>query len=103
MLSGYRQTPRTELSSQASAPARAKQRMQDQTFSGLDSAQNRQTEPLPNLRWRVGWLKYVINSPQVHIWHHNHPDCGPVNRNFALTLSVWDWRPRNIRILGVLT
>jgi sterol desaturase/sphingolipid hydroxylase (fatty acid hydroxylase superfamily) len=44
-----------------------------------------------NLRWRIGWLKYVINSPQMHIWHHNHPDCGPANRNFGLTLSVWDW------------
>jgi sterol desaturase/sphingolipid hydroxylase (fatty acid hydroxylase superfamily) len=44
-----------------------------------------------NLRWRIGWLKYVINSPQMHIWHHNHPDCGPANRNFALTLTVWDW------------
>lgn len=44
-----------------------------------------------NLRWRIGWLKYLINSPEMHIWHHNHPDSGPVNRNFALTLSVWDW------------
>lgn len=44
-----------------------------------------------NLRWRIGWLKYVINSPEMHLWHHNHPDCGPINRNFALTLSVWDW------------
>jgi sterol desaturase/sphingolipid hydroxylase (fatty acid hydroxylase superfamily) len=44
-----------------------------------------------NLRWRAGWLKYVINSPEMHLWHHNHPDCGPMNRNFALTLSVWDW------------
>jgi sterol desaturase/sphingolipid hydroxylase (fatty acid hydroxylase superfamily) len=44
-----------------------------------------------NIRWRIGWLKYVINSPEMHIWHHNHPDCGPVNRNFGLTLSVWDW------------
>lgn len=44
-----------------------------------------------NVRWRIGWLKYVINSPEMHLWHHNHPDCGPVNRNFALTLSVWDW------------
>lgn len=44
-----------------------------------------------NLRWRIGWLKYVINSPEMHLWHHNHPECGPVNRNFALTLSVWDW------------
>lgn len=44
-----------------------------------------------NLRWRIGWLKYIINSPEMHLWHHNHPECGPVNRNFALTLSVWDW------------
>jgi sterol desaturase/sphingolipid hydroxylase (fatty acid hydroxylase superfamily) len=44
-----------------------------------------------NLRFRIGWLKYIINSPQMHLWHHNHPDCGPVNRNFAVTLSVWDW------------
>jgi sterol desaturase/sphingolipid hydroxylase (fatty acid hydroxylase superfamily) len=44
-----------------------------------------------NLRWRIGWLKYVINCPEMHLWHHNHPDCGPVNRNFALTLTVWDW------------
>lgn len=44
-----------------------------------------------NLRWRIGWLKYVINSPDMHLWHHNHPDCGPVNRSFSLTLSEWDW------------
>ncbi len=44
-----------------------------------------------NLRWRVGWLKYVLNSPEMHLWHHSHPDCGPSNRNFALTLSIWDW------------
>ncbi|MBM3812411.1 MAG: sterol desaturase family protein [Acidimicrobiia bacterium] len=44
-----------------------------------------------NMSWHVGWLKYVINSPEMHAWHHNHPDCGPMNRNFALTLSVWDW------------
>lgn len=44
-----------------------------------------------NLRWRTGWLNYLFNSPELHRWHHNHPDCGPVNRNFALTLSIWDW------------
>jgi sterol desaturase/sphingolipid hydroxylase (fatty acid hydroxylase superfamily) len=44
-----------------------------------------------NLRWHIGWLKYIVNSPEMHIWHHNHPDEGPVNRNFGLTLSVWDW------------
>jgi sterol desaturase/sphingolipid hydroxylase (fatty acid hydroxylase superfamily) len=44
-----------------------------------------------NVRWNIGWLRYVVNSPEMHLWHHNHPDCGPHNRNFGLTLSVWDW------------
>ncbi len=44
-----------------------------------------------NLRWRIGPLRYLINSPEMHIWHHNHPDEGPINRNFGLTLAVWDW------------
>lgn len=44
-----------------------------------------------NLRWRIGWLKYIVNSPEMHIWHHVHPDAGPVNRNFGVALAVWDW------------
>lgn len=44
-----------------------------------------------NLRIHIGWLKYVINSPEMHIWHHTHPDAGPPDRNFGITLSVWDW------------
>lgn len=44
-----------------------------------------------NLRLSLGPLKYVLNTPQMHIWHHNHPDCGPINKNFAITLSIWDW------------
>lgn len=44
-----------------------------------------------NLRWHIGPLKYVINSPEMHIWHHNHPECGPINRNFAITFAIWDW------------
>lgn len=44
-----------------------------------------------NLRWRIGPLKYIVNSPEMHIWHHTHPEAGPENRNFAITLSVWDW------------
>ena len=44
-----------------------------------------------NLSADVGWLRYLINNPAMHIWHHTHPDSGPVNRNFAITLSVWDW------------
>jgi len=44
-----------------------------------------------NLRISIGPLKYFLNSPQMHIWHHTHPDSGPINRNFGITLSLWDW------------
>lgn len=44
-----------------------------------------------NLRIALGPLKYVLNTPQMHIWHHNHPDSGPINKNFAITLTIWDW------------
>ena len=36
-------------------------------------------------------FKYIFNSPQMHIWHHTHAEAGPGDRNFALTLSIWDW------------
>lgn len=44
-----------------------------------------------NLRFRIGALRYFVNSPEMHRWHHAHPDAGPVNRNFGITLSIWDW------------
>lgn len=44
-----------------------------------------------NLSWKIGPLRYLINSPEMHIWHHNHPDDGPINRNFGITLAIWDW------------
>jgi sterol desaturase/sphingolipid hydroxylase (fatty acid hydroxylase superfamily) len=44
-----------------------------------------------NLRFHIGPLKYVLNSPEMHIWHHAHPDSGPIDRNFGITLSIWDW------------
>ena len=44
-----------------------------------------------NLRVRIGVLKYVVNSPEMHIWHHTHPNAGPENQNFGIALSVWDW------------
>lgn len=44
-----------------------------------------------NLRLGLGPLRFFFNSPQMHIWHHTHPDSGPMNRNFGLTLSLWDW------------
>lgn len=44
-----------------------------------------------NLRWHVGPLKYIINTPEMHVWHHVHPDAGPQNRNFGISLVIWDW------------
>jgi sterol desaturase/sphingolipid hydroxylase (fatty acid hydroxylase superfamily) len=44
-----------------------------------------------NLRVRMGWLRYVLNGPEMHVWHHAHPSAGPTNVNFAINLAVWDW------------
>jgi sterol desaturase/sphingolipid hydroxylase (fatty acid hydroxylase superfamily) len=44
-----------------------------------------------NLRFDLGPLKYVVNSPEMHQWHHVHPDAGPVNKNFAINFALWDW------------
>ena len=44
-----------------------------------------------NLNVRIGALRYLVNSPEMHRWHHTHPESGPVNRNFGIALSVWDW------------
>jgi sterol desaturase/sphingolipid hydroxylase (fatty acid hydroxylase superfamily) len=27
----------------------------------------------------------------MHVWHHTHPQSGPMDRNFGITLSIWDW------------
>lgn len=44
-----------------------------------------------NLRVRMGWLRYVLNGPEMHVWHHAHPSAGPANVNFAINLALWDW------------
>lgn len=44
-----------------------------------------------NLRVRMGPLKYVLNGPEMHVWHHAHPSAGPTNVNFAINLALWDW------------
>ena len=44
-----------------------------------------------NLTW--GPLRYVLNSPRMHIWHHDHdpPEAHPQGVNFGISLSLWDW------------
>ena len=44
-----------------------------------------------NMGVTIGPLRYLLNNPAMHIWHHTHPDAGPMNRNFGISLSLWDW------------
>lgn len=57
-----------------------------------------------NINVPYGPLRYLLNSPQMHIWHHakNLPE-GRYGINYGLTLSLWDylfgtaWIPRDGR------
>jgi sterol desaturase/sphingolipid hydroxylase (fatty acid hydroxylase superfamily) len=42
-----------------------------------------------NLDWGHGAWRYLLNSPRMHIWHHD-ADAKDA-RNFGIILSVWDW------------
>lgn len=46
-----------------------------------------------NLKIPLGPLRYIINGPQMHLWHHakNLPDTHPHGFNYGITLSVWDF------------
>jgi sterol desaturase/sphingolipid hydroxylase (fatty acid hydroxylase superfamily) len=39
------------------------------------------------------YMKYIFNSPEMHIWHHAHdlPETHPRGVNFGLTLAIWDY------------
>lgn len=46
-----------------------------------------------NLNFDFGPLKYVLNNPRMHIWHHAKelPEGHRYGVNFGVTLSVWDY------------
>ena len=44
-----------------------------------------------NLPISWGPFKYIINSPKMHIWHHDVVMRGRGGQNFGITLSIWDW------------
>jgi sterol desaturase/sphingolipid hydroxylase (fatty acid hydroxylase superfamily) len=43
-----------------------------------------------NLRWRLGWLEWLVSSPAFHHWHHNNDDPGLLNKNYAAMLPWVD-------------
>lgn len=46
-----------------------------------------------NLGWDYGPLKYILNNPKMHIWHHSKalPESHPKGMNFGISLSIWDY------------
>jgi sterol desaturase/sphingolipid hydroxylase (fatty acid hydroxylase superfamily) len=44
-----------------------------------------------NLDLSLGPVGYVLNTPRMHLWHHDASDEGGVAKNFGVVLSVWDF------------
>jgi len=44
-----------------------------------------------NLGWDYGPLKYLLNNPKMHIWHHAKTWPNRYGVNFGLSLSIWDY------------
>ena len=44
-----------------------------------------------NVRVPLGPLKYILNNPQLHVWHHTVEVHDRGNVNFGDALSVWDF------------
>ena len=46
-----------------------------------------------NINLDYGFLKYLLNNPKMHIWHHAKelPEHRKKGVNFGITLSVWDY------------
>ena len=46
-----------------------------------------------NFKLNLDFFKYILNSPQIHIWHHAYslPEYKKYGVNFGLTLSLWDY------------
>jgi len=42
-----------------------------------------------NISW--GPLKYIFNSPRMHIWHHDVKMHKQSGQNFGIVFSLWDW------------
>lgn len=44
-----------------------------------------------NIRWRLGWLEWLISSPAFHHWHHANDSPELLNKNYAPMLPWVDW------------
>ena len=44
-----------------------------------------------NLPITWGPLRYVLNSPRMHMWHHDYEGDARSTKNFGIIFSCWDW------------
>ena len=44
-----------------------------------------------NLDLGYGPWRYVLNSPRMHIWHHDYEGDAKTTVNFGIIFSAWDW------------
>ena len=44
-----------------------------------------------NVDVRLGPLGYVVNSPRMHLWHHDQSSEGGQAKNFGVVFSLWDF------------
>jgi sterol desaturase/sphingolipid hydroxylase (fatty acid hydroxylase superfamily) len=44
-----------------------------------------------NLDLKLGPFGYLLNSPRMHLWHHDQSSEGGVAKNFGIVFSVWDY------------
>lgn len=43
-----------------------------------------------NIKWRFGWLEWLISSPAFHHWHHTNDGPEVINKNYASMLPWLD-------------
>ncbi len=51
-----------------------------------------------NLDVSWGPLRYVLNSPRMHIWHHDAAGDEKTTKNFGIIFSTWDWLFRTAKM-----
>jgi sterol desaturase/sphingolipid hydroxylase (fatty acid hydroxylase superfamily) len=44
-----------------------------------------------NFRLPLGPLRYLLNNPQMHIWHHAKQMPHRYGANYGISLSIWDY------------
>lgn len=44
-----------------------------------------------NVRWRFGWLEWLVATPAFHHWHHANEGPETTNKNFSGLLPWVDW------------